>query len=387
MALEVDVKSLTFEVTDRVRGYLEKLADLGGSDLHLKANGKVRARVNGEIVDITNDLFPKQDAITFAKELLRTRFPEFIEKKNLDLVYIYDEHTRYRVNLFFQMDGVSAVFRTIPDKKLTIDELSLPKAIRDILDFKRGLVLVTGVTGSGKSTTLAAIIDEINRMQKKHIITIEDPIEFIHKDEQSIINQRSIGQDALDFYSSLKAALREDPDIILVGEMRDIETVEMALHAAETGHLVFSTLHTTDTAETINRIIGMFPPEEQNRIRITLASVLQGVVSQRLVRKQSGGRVAALEILFKTPRIDALIRQNRDAEIFDALKEGRDIYGTQTFDQHLFDLIRDSVIDEQEGLANATSPSDLKLLLSNTDKSNTAIGSTDTDQITIKKRD
>ncbi|MFP4332396.1 MAG: type IV pilus twitching motility protein PilT [Campylobacterales bacterium] len=385
--MQVDVNNLTFEVTERVRGYLEKMAELGGSDLHLKANSKVRARVNGEIVDISDDEFPKQDAITFAKELLRTRFPELIEKKNLDLVYIYDDVTRYRVNIFFQMDGVSAVFRTIPDKKLTIDELGLPEAIRKFTSMQRGLVLVTGVTGSGKSTTLAAIIDEINRTQKRHIITIEDPIEFIHKDAECIINQRSVGQDALDFHSALKAALREDPDIILVGEMRDIETVEMALHAAETGHLVFSTLHTTDTSETINRIIGMFPPEEQNRIRITLATVLQGVVSQRLLKKESGGRIAALEILFKTPRIDALIRENRDSEIFDALKEGKGIYQTQTFDQAIYDLIKSQVIAEDEGLANATSPSDLKLQLSNTDASNTDIGTSKESFISIKRRD
>jgi len=385
--MQVDVQKLTFEVTDRVRGYLKKMSELGGSDLHLKANGKVRARVNGEIIDISNDIFEKGDAITFAKELLRTRFPELIEKKSLDLVYIYDDVTRYRVNIFFQMDGVSAVFRTIPDKKLTIDELGLPQTIKKFVTMHRGLVLVTGVTGSGKSTTLAAIIDEINRTQKKHIITIEDPIEFIHKDYKSIINQRSIGQDALDFFSALKAALREDPDIILVGEMRDIETVEMALHAAETGHLVFSTLHTTDTSETINRIIGMFPPEEQNRIRITLATVLQGVVSQRLLKKQSGGRIGALEILFKTPRIEALIRQNRDVEIFDALREGKDIYGTQTFDQAIFEMIREGVVAEDEGLANATSPSDLKLLLSNTDSSNASIGSEGGDFIAIKKRE
>jgi len=385
--MQVDVKTLTFEVTDRVRNYLKKMSDLGGSDLHLKANGKVRARVNGEIIDMSDDIFDKGDAITFAKELLRTRFPELVEKKSLDLVYIYDDVTRYRVNIFFQMDGVSAVFRTIPDKKLTIAELGLPDSIQKIVHLQRGLVLVTGVTGSGKSTTLAAIIDEINRTQKKHILTIEDPIEFIHKDIECVINQRSVGQDAMDFFSALKAALREDPDIILVGEMRDIETVEMALHAAETGHLVFSTLHTTDTSETINRIIGMFPPEEQNRIRITLATVLQSVVSQRLLKKESGGRVAALEILFKTPRIDALIRQNRDSEIFDALKEGRDIYGTQTFDQAIFDLIRKGVIAEDEGLANATSPSDLKLQLSNTDAKNADIGGSAEGLIAIKRRD
>jgi len=193
--------------------------------------------------------------------------------------------------------------------------------------------LVTGVTGSGKSTTLAAMVDLINRTKRKHIITVEDPVEFVHKDKECLVSQRSIGQDSLSFSNALRAALREDPDIILVGEMRDLETIEIALHAANTGHLVFSTLHTLDAKETINRVIGMFPQEEQNRIRMTLASVLEGVISQRLVKTVDGKRAAAVEVMKRTARISELIAQNRDFEILDTIEEGKEIYGSQSFDQ------------------------------------------------------
>jgi twitching motility protein PilT len=224
-------------------------------------------------------------------------------------------------------------------------------------------VLVTGVTGSGKSTTLAAMINEVNETKKKHIITIEDPIEFVHKDKEALLSQRSIGQDSLSFSNALKASLREDPDIILVGEMRDLETIEIALHAANTGHLVFSTLHTLDAKETINRIIGMFPKEEQNRIRTTLASVLEGVVCQRLIKTLDGKRAAAIEILKRTARIEELILQNRDFEILDTIEEGKEIYGSQSFDQALLDLYYEGRISRDAVLENATNPSDMKLKL------------------------
>jgi twitching motility protein PilT len=259
------------------------------------------------------------------------------------------------------MDGLSAAFRLIPVKILTLDELNLPSSVQTFTQIQRGLVLVTGVTGSGKSTTLAAILDKINKEAKKHIITIEDPIEFVHKDQGCLINQRSIGQDTHSFSEALRAALREDPDIILVGEMRDMETIDIALHAANTGHLVFSTLHTLDAKETIDRIVGMFGAEEQPRIRMSLASVLEGVISQRLIPKVSGGRVAALEILKKTARIEQLIAQKRDVEIPDALFDGKDIYGTQTFDQALLDLLRKGEIEMKTALEFATNPSDMKL--------------------------
>jgi len=255
------------------------------------------------------------------------------------------------------------VMRVIPNKIPTIDEMGYPPAIRKFTQIERGLVLVTGVTGSGKSTTLASMINEINETKAKHIITIEDPVEFVHKDKKSLINQRSLGEDTLSFSRALRAALREDPDIILVGEMRDKETIEIALHAAETGHLVFSTLHTLDAKETLNRIIGIFPPEEQPRIRLVLGSVLEGIISQRLVPTTDGKRIAAMEILRKTPRIKELILQNRDKEIKDALEEGKKVYDTQSFDQHLVDLVLKGVVDEKTAIEFATSKDDFILRL------------------------
>lgn len=357
----VNLDELNFEVLKKIRGYLRRMVDAGGSDLHIKANGVVRARVNGEIIPLSGEILSKDDALIFAKELLRTRFQELVEKKELDLVYPFDEQTRFRINIFFQMEGISAVFRLIPVKILTIDELSLPEVVHSFAAMERGLVLVTGVTGSGKSTTLAAIINEINWNKRRHIITIEDPIEFVHKDRKCIVNQRSIGQDTLSFGNALRAALREDPDIILVGEMRDMETIEIALHAADTGHLVFSTLHTLDAKETINRIVSVFPSVEQNRVRMTLAAVIKGVISQRLIPTVDGKRAAALEILVRTARIEQLIAENRDFEIPDTIAEGKELYKSQTFDQGILDLYLAGRITREDALKNATSPSDLKL--------------------------
>lgn len=381
-SLKVDIDKLDFHVTRKIRAYLKRLIDMGGSDLHLKAGAKIRARINGDIVVFSNEIFSKEDAITLAKELTRTRYTEFVQNKEMDMTYIYDASSRFRLNIFFQMDGVSFAFRTIPTIQNTIDGLGLPPAIHKVVDMERGLVLVTGITGSGKSTTLAAIINEINQKHSKHIITIEDPIEFIHKDIKSIINQRSVGMDTNSFAAALKAALREDPDIILVGEMRDIETIEMALHAAETGHLVFSTLHTLDAKETINRIISVFPATDQHRIRAMLASTLNAIISQRLLKNKQGGRIAAAELLFKTPRIELIISESRDGEIMEALAEGKGVYQTQTFDQHLFELIINGIVDEEAALEKATSPSDLRLKLQNI---NFADNRQDDNQITIKK--
>lgn len=379
--LKVNVKNLDFAVTRKIRAYLKKLIDMGGSDLHVKAGSQIRARINGDIIIFSNEIFSREDAVTLAKELTRTRYPEFVQNKEMDMTYIYDESSRFRLNIFFQMDGVSFAFRTIPTIQNTIDGLGLPEAIHKITDMERGLVLVTGITGSGKSTTLAAIINEINHKHAKHIITIEDPIEFVHKDIKSIINQRSVGMDTNSFASALKAALREDPDIILVGEMRDIETIEMALHAAETGHLVFSTLHTLDAKETINRVISVFPATDQARIRAMLSSTLNAIISQRLLKNKQGGRVAAIELLFRTPRIELIIAEARDGEIAEALAEGKGVYHTQTFDQHLFELIVNGVVDEEVGLEKATSPSDLKLRLQNI---NFADSRNDDNQISLK---
>ncbi|SFV75467.1 Twitching motility protein PilT [hydrothermal vent metagenome] len=361
MGYEIDVSQLTFEQLGKIRMYLKNMINNGGSDLHVKANSVIRARIHGDMVQFSGGILSKEDAFTFAKELLKGRFGEFIEKKELDLVYPFDERNRFRVNIFFQMDGVSAVFRLIPVQVPTLDELKLPSVLKTFTQKTRGLVLVTGITGSGKSTTLAAMINEINTTKKKHIITIEDPIEFVHKDRGCVINQRTVGQDTLSFGHALRAALREDPDIILVGEMRDKETIELALHAADTGHLVFSTLHTMNAKETVNRIIAQFPPDEQNRIRLSLASVLQGVVSQRLVSTTQGGRVAAMEILVKTPTIEKLIMENRDYEIPDAIEKGREHYHSQSFDQHLLDLYVQGIITKEQALEASTTPADLQL--------------------------
>ena len=387
MNVDVDVSKLTFEQLKKVRIHLKKMIEVGGSDLHIKANSVIRARINGEIKQFSGGIFAKEDALTFAKELLKGRFAEFVEKKELDLVYPFDENNRFRVNIFFQMDGVSAVFRVIPVRIPSFEELHLPEIVRSFAHKERGLVLVTGVTGSGKSTTLAALINEINLTRKKHIITIEDPIEFVHKDRGCIINQRSVGQDTLSFGTALRAALREDPDIILVGEMRDRETINLALHAADTGHLVFSTLHTVDAKETINRIIAQFPTEEQNRVRLSVAGVLQGVISQRLVPTLEGGRRAALEILVRTPTIEKLIMENRDYEIKDTIEAGKEHYKSQSFDQSILDLYNDGIISKEQAMKNATSASDLELKISGLSSGKAGESTTATESIQISESD
>lgn len=361
---EVDISQLTFEQLKKIREYLKKLIENGGSDLHVKSNGVIRARINGTIIPFSGSIFSYEDAMSLAKEILRGRYAELVENKEVDLVYQFDERNRFRVNIFFQTDGPSFVFRVIPMTIPTIDQMNFPETIRAFTKESRGLILVTGTTGSGKSTTLAAMIHEINTTQKKHIITIEDPIEFVHKDKGCIINQRSVGQDTLSFDRALRAALREDPDIILVGEMRDRETIELALHAADTGHLVFSTLHTIDAKETINRIIAIFPNEEQNRVRLSLAGVLKGVISQRLIPTIDDRRVAAMEILVKTPTIEKLILENRDYEIREAIEKGREHYKSQSFDQHILDIYNSGIITKERAKDYATSAADLELKMS-----------------------
>jgi twitching motility protein PilT len=347
---------------EKLKLYLRTMISNSGSDLHLKAGSQVRVRIHGVLKVLGKDELSAEMMDKLAQEITTAdQYEKLKTDRNLDFSYVLGDENRFRVNFFFQMDGLSAVFRIIPVKILTLDELNLPPVIKTFAEIQRGLVLVTGVTGSGKSTTLAAILDKINREQQKHIITVEDPIEFVHKDRGCLINQRGIGPDAHSFSDALRAALREDPDIILVGEMRDLETIDIALHAANTGHLVFSTLHTLDAKETIDRIVGMFGTDEQNRIRMSLASVLEGVISQRLIPTKRGGRVAGIEILKKTARIEQLIAENRDAEIPDALFEGKEIYGTQTFDQALLDILRRGEITEEIALEYATNPSDMKL--------------------------
>jgi len=348
----------------RLQFYLKNLIHNGGSDLHLKSGSIIRLRVNGDLLKLGSKEISNEELDGIAQAILTPeQYNTLVTTKELDCTYVLDEDNRFRVNFFYQLDGLSCVMRIIPVKILTLEELKLPSVITELADMHRGLVLVTGVTGSGKSTTLAAMIDRINRTKKRHIITVEDPVEFVHQDRECLISQRGIGQDSHSFSNALKASLREDPDIILVGEMRDLETIEIALHAANTGHLVFSTLHTLDAKETINRVIGMFPQAEQNRIRMTLASVLEGVVSQRLVKTIDGKRAAAVEVMKRTARIAELIAENRDYEILDTIEDGKEIYGSQSFDQALLDLYHSNRISEEVVLENATNPSDMKLKL------------------------
>ena len=344
--------------------YLKFLVANKGSDLHLKAGAVVHYRKDGELLMLDHDISTNEDVEKIAKAILTDKeLQKLHDTKELDLSYSYDDKSHFRVNLFYHIDGLSIVFRLIPMQILSFEDLRLPEILKELSDVPRGLVLVTGVTGSGKSTTIATMIDRINSTQKKHIVTIEDPIEFIHHDKQSLISQRGIGQDTLSYKNAFRSVLREDPDVIFVGEIRDLESMETALHAASTGHLVFSTLHTTDAKETINRLINMFPEHDKNRIRLTLASVMEGIISQRLVKCKNGGRVVAVEVMKKTTRIATLIAEGRDNEILEAIEDGNQIYGSQSFDQALMELYEEGLITEETVLANATIVSDIKLKL------------------------
>jgi twitching motility protein PilT len=335
------------------------------SDLHLKVGNYPYNRVDGELMPLTQ--FPRissEDMLNMAFSMMSNRQKQkFKEETELDMAYGVAGLGRFRVNVFQQRGNVGMVLRVIPTKIRTLEELYMPKIIDKICEERRGMVLVTGTTGSGKSTTLAAMIDRINSMRTDHIITIEDPIEFLHRDKKGFVNQREIGVDTARFSTALRASLREDPDLILVGEMRDLETIGTALLAAETGHMVFSTLHTIDATETIQRIIAVFPPPEQKQIRLQLASTLKAIVSQRLVRKSDGiGRVPAVEVLIATEFIrDCVINPDKTRMIHDAIASGVSQYGMQTFDQSLYDLYTQGLITLDEALIRSTNPDEFKL--------------------------
>ncbi len=337
----------------------------GASDVHLRANLPPMLRIQGEMVPIKD--FPRlsaDDTARIAASLMGKALRErFLETFDLDFSYAVRGLGRFRVNVMRHRQTVALVFRAIPSRIPSCQDLLLPDILTRIASQPRGLVLVTGTTGSGKSTTLAAMIDHINQSRTGHIVTIEDPIEFVHLDRRCVITQREVGTDTRSFPAALRAALRQDPDVILVGEMRDAETIETVLTAAETGHLVFSTLHTLNATETISRIVSAFPPHQQKSIRLQLAQVLYGVVSQRLVPRQSGsGRVPAVEVLINTSRIRELIEdRDRTREIPDALAEGVDAHGTQTFDQSLYRLYKEDLIAYEDALAHSTNPDDLAL--------------------------
>ena len=349
---------------ERLQHYLTKLLEHNGSDLHLSAGSGVYMRIYSDLHQVRKEKLTNEEMIEIAKEILTPlQYDQLEKEKEFDCSYVLEDGNRFRVNIFYQINGLGVVMRAIPNSILSFDELHLPDVLKELSDVKHGLVLVTGVTGSGKSTTLATMVDRINSTKRKHIITIEDPIEFLHEDKRSLVSQRAIGINSYSFGNALRAALREDIDVVNVGELRDLETVEMALRAASTGHLVFSTLHTHDTKESISRLIGMFPKEEQDRVRTTLSFVLEGVVSQRLVESVDGGRVVAIEVMKRTGRIAELIAENRDNEILETIIAGKEIYGSQSFDQSLLDLYAQGKISSEEALKNATTPSDMKLTM------------------------
>jgi twitching motility protein PilT len=344
---------------------LRTAVERGASDLHLKVGNYPILRINGKLTFLTElkRLMP-EDTIALAYSIMSQRDKQkFKERNEIDLAYSVPGLGRFRVSVFYQRNTIGMVLRVIPTKIKTVRELNLPMVIEKIAKEERGLILVTGTTGSGKSTTLAAIVDYINTYKTANIITIEDPIEFLHRDKKSIINQREIGMDTMSFSSALRAALRQDPDVVLVGEMRDLETIETALLAAETGHLVLSTLHTLDSIETIDRIVAMFPPYHQTQVRLQLAMVLKSVISMRLVpMADKKGRVPAAEIMITTPFVkDCIINPEKTQSIREAIQKGTSQYGMQTFDQSLYYLWQQKLISYEEALRWASNPDEFKL--------------------------
>ncbi len=348
-----------------VNDLLKMASDRGASDLHLKVGSHPVVRINGILQPLTDSRrLLQEDTIAMAFSIMDAKQKEkFKTNLDIDIAYSVSGLGRFRVNIFQQRGTVGIVARVIPIGIKTIKDLLLPQVIEKVSNEQRGMILCTGTTGSGKSTSLAAMIDYINANRTEHIITIEDPIEFLHRDKKSIVNQREVGLDTRSFAAALRSALREDPDVVLVGEMRDYETIETALLAAETGHLVLSTLHTLDATETITRVISVFPPHQQKQIRLQLASVLKAVISLRLVPKADGkGRVPAVEVMINTATIqDCIENKEKTKMIKEFIEQGTSQYGMQTFDQSLFFLYKQGLITLEEALRRATNPDDFKL--------------------------
>src|ERR671919_954539 len=345
---------------------LAYMVEREGSDLHIKAEAPPVARVHGDLwaVQGADPLGPSETQKALQEIAAPEVLAEFEEQGEVDFSYELPGVSRFRVNTFRQRGATSIALRAIPFQVRTIDDLGLPEVVRRLAEEPRGIILLTGTTGSGKSTTLAAMIDQINSTRARHVVTMEDPIEYLHRDKLSIINQREVGADTESFARAMKRVLRQDPDVILIGEMRDEETVRTALSAAETGHLVMSTLHTLDATETINRIIDFFPPHLQQQARVMLASTLKGAISQRLVpRIDREGRVAVSEVMVVTGRIqDLILNPEETGRISEVIAEG-DFYGMQTFDQALLRYVTDGVVSEEVAMETASSPHDFKLML------------------------
>ena len=344
--------------------FLRMTLELGASDLHITTGVPPIVRVNGKLKALDHPKLLPNDTRELIYSILTQEQRDVLERNwEYDFSYSLPGKGRFRVNVYYQRGSISAAFRSIPVKIPTIEELRLPLVVSEFAMKPRGFVVVTGPTGSGKSTTLAAIINIINETRNCHIITIEDPIEFLHPHKRSIVNQREVGTDTKSFANALKYALRQDPDVILIGEMRDLETIQTALTAAETGHLVFATLHTVDAPQTIDRIIDVFPPHQQQQVRIQLAGCLQGIVAQQLLPTADGnGRVVAVEILVATPGIKNLIREGKTHQIYTAIQTGQK-YGMQTLDMALADLVKRGWISYETAYEKAQDPASLKQLV------------------------
>ena len=343
------------EKEPNLAAFLESVIDQGGSDLHLTSGLPPMVRVHGDLRPIKGfrKLFP-QDLQTMIYSILTQRQRERFENDlELDVSYSLPGKARFRVNVFQQRDAVGSVMRLIPFEIKNLDDLGLPAAVKEFSRMRRGLVLVTGITGSGKSTTLAGLIDIVNTSRPEHIMTVEDPIEFLHRHKKAIVNQREVGTDTYGFANALKHVLRQDPDVILVGELRDLETISMALTAAETGHLVFATLHTQDAPQSVDRVIDVFPPHQQEQIRVQLAGTLAGIVSQQLIPTSDGkGRAVAAEVLIATPAVRNLIREGKTHQIYTSMQAGGK-FGMQVMDQHLAELVKKGKVTYEMGLERA----------------------------------
>jgi twitching motility protein PilT len=349
---------------EKFNKYLLGAVKAGASDLHFKPGRAAAFRVKGQLLPTTGDTLTDQDTVDICRFVIRNEeiSGQLSSLMDYDTSYVLPGHARFRVNIYRQKGCLSLVLRAIPDAVPSFEELLLPPQVEDFAKYENGLVLVTGATGTGKSSTLAALIGYINEHKSCHIITIEDPIEFVHRDRRSSVSQREVGADTTDFNRALRAALRQDPDVILVGEMRDLETIDIALKAAETGHMVFSTVHTPDVSKTIGRLIGVFPPEEQANVRIRLAENLKGIMSQRLVpRSDDSGMIVATEIMKMTGMVEDAIRNPAlTSTIKDIMERSRDQYGMMSFDQALTDLYRGELITLNVAKRFSSNPSDFE---------------------------
>ncbi|MBI5191551.1 MAG: type IV pilus twitching motility protein PilT [Nitrospirae bacterium] len=345
---------------------LQTMIDKGASDLHITTGSPPQLRIDGHLVPMNLPPLGAAETKQLCYSVLTdVQKHKFEESNELDLSFGLKGLSRFRANIFMQRGAVATAIRTIPFKILSFDDLNLPPIITELVNKPRGLILVTGPTGSGKSTTLASMIDKINSERHEHIITIEDPIEFLHQHKKAVVNQREVGADTKSFKEALKYVLRQDPDIVLIGEMRDLETIEAALTVSETGHLAFATLHTNSAAQTINRIVDVFPPHQQPQVRAQLSFVLEGIIAQQLIPKMSGsGRCLAMEILVPNPAIRNLIREDKIHQLYSTMQTGQSRFGMQTMNQALLDLYQRRVISYDDAIGRSTLPEELITMLS-----------------------